>query len=146
MGSRDGLTTPFAATRAGRLCALLALAKVALLVPILERYGWDRDELYFLAAGRHLAFGYVDFPPLVAVAARAVDATVGPSLITLRLLSSLLANASSAVPAPASAMPRYWCGRSRSRRSTIPTTALSVENCPATTAATLTGPREAAYE
>jgi 4-amino-4-deoxy-L-arabinose transferase-like glycosyltransferase len=91
MGSRDALTAPFAATRAGRLCGLLAFAKLALLVPILERYGWDRDELYFLAAGRHLAFGYVDFPPLVAVAARAVDATAGPSLITLRLLSSLLA-------------------------------------------------------
>jgi hypothetical protein len=91
MGSRDDLTVPFATTRAGRLCALLAFAKLALLVPVLRRYGWDRDELYFLAAGRHLAFGYVDFPPLVAVAARAVDATVGPSLITLRLLSSLLA-------------------------------------------------------
>jgi 4-amino-4-deoxy-L-arabinose transferase-like glycosyltransferase len=91
MGSRDGLTAPFAATRGGRLCALLAFAKLALLVPILERYGWNRDELYFLAAGRHLALGYVDFPPLVAVAVRAVDGTIGPSLITLRLLSSLLA-------------------------------------------------------
>ena len=55
-------------------------------------------------------------------------------------------SASSVVPAPASAMPMYWCGLSRSRRKTIPATALSVENCPATTAATLTGPRAAAYE
>ena len=61
-------------------------------------------------------------------------------------LGRYCASASSAVPAPASAMPTYWCGRSRSRSSTIPTTALSVENCPATTAATLTGPREAAQE
>jgi 4-amino-4-deoxy-L-arabinose transferase-like glycosyltransferase len=83
----------FVTTRAGRLCILLALAKVALLLPILRRYGWDRDELYFLAAGRHLAFGYVDFPPLTAVAARLVDGTVGPSLITLRLVCSLLAAA-----------------------------------------------------
>jgi hypothetical protein len=82
---------PFLTTRAGRLCVLLALAKLALLVPILGRYGWDRDELYFLAAGRHLAFGYVDFPPLVAVAARLVDGTAGASLISLRLLCSLLA-------------------------------------------------------
>jgi 4-amino-4-deoxy-L-arabinose transferase-like glycosyltransferase len=86
-----GEAVPYPLTRAGRLCVLLALAKLALLVPILGRYGWDRDELYFLAAGRHLAFGYVDFPPLTAVAARLVDGTIGPSLVSLRLLSSLLA-------------------------------------------------------
>ena len=85
-----GAPVPYPFTWAGRLCVLLALAKVALLVPILGRYGWDRDELYFLAAGRHLAFGYVDFPPLTAVAARLVDGTIGPSLISLRLLCSLL--------------------------------------------------------
>ena len=86
-----GASLPYPLTRAGRLCVLLALAKLALLVPILGRYGWDRDELYFLAAGRHLAFGYVDFPPLTAVAARLVDGTIGPSLLSLRLLCSLLA-------------------------------------------------------
>ena len=87
-----GAPVPYPFTWAGRLCVLLALAKVALLVPILGRYGWDRDELYFLAAGRHLAFGYVDFPPLTAVAARLVDGTIGPSLISLRLLCSLLSS------------------------------------------------------
>ena len=86
-----GAPVPYPLTRAGRLCVLLALAKLALLLPILGRYGWHRDELYFLAAGRHLAFGYVDFPPLTAGAARLVDATIGTSLISLRLLSSLLA-------------------------------------------------------
>jgi 4-amino-4-deoxy-L-arabinose transferase-like glycosyltransferase len=86
-----GAHAPYPLTRAGRLCLLLALAKLVLLLPILTRYGWDRDELYFLAAGRHLAFGYVDFPPLVAAGARLVDSTVGPSLFALRLLCSLLA-------------------------------------------------------
>jgi 4-amino-4-deoxy-L-arabinose transferase-like glycosyltransferase len=86
-----GAAAPFLTTRAGRLCTLLALVKLALLVPILGRYGWDRDELYFLAAGRHLAFGYVDFPPLTAIAARLVDGTIGPSFVSLRLLCSLLA-------------------------------------------------------
>ena len=86
-----GAPVPYPFTWAGRLCVLLALAKLALLVPILGRYGWHRDELYFLAAGRHLALGYVDFPLLTAVAARLVDATIGPSLVSLRLLSSLLA-------------------------------------------------------
>lgn len=76
-------------TRAGRLCALLGLAKLVLLLPILTRYGWHGDELYYLAAGRHLALGYVDFPPLVAVAGRLVDAIAGPSLFGVRLLGSL---------------------------------------------------------
>ena len=86
-----GAAVPYPVTRSGRLCVLLALAKLALLVPILGRYGWHRDELYFLAAGRHLALGYVDFPPLTALAARLVDSTIGPSLISLRLLCCLMA-------------------------------------------------------
>ena len=44
----------------------IALAKVAATAPFMGRYGWDRDELYFLAAARHPAFGYVDFPPVTA--------------------------------------------------------------------------------
>jgi hypothetical protein len=58
---------------------------VALTVPFLGRYGWDRDELYFLSASRHLALGYVDFPPLVAVLAFAVRHVAGDSLDALRI-------------------------------------------------------------
>ena len=76
-------------TRAGRLCALLAFAKLVLLLPILTRYGWHGDELYSLAAGQHLALGYVDFPPLVAVVSRLVDVVAGPSLFGMRLAGSL---------------------------------------------------------
>ncbi len=67
------------------------LAGVALLVaiaaPFMSRYGWDRDELYFLAAAHHLALGYVDFPPLIAVVGWLVDNTAPHSLVALRMVS-----------------------------------------------------------
>jgi 4-amino-4-deoxy-L-arabinose transferase-like glycosyltransferase len=88
-GSAPAARVPFLQTRAGRLCALLALAKLVVLLPLLTRYGWHGDELYYFAAGQHLALGYVDFPPLVAVAGRLVDAVAGPSLFGVRLLGSL---------------------------------------------------------
>ena len=34
-----------------------------------SNYGYFRDELYYVAAGRHPAFGYVDFPPFAALVA-----------------------------------------------------------------------------
>jgi hypothetical protein len=60
---------------------------VALTVPFLGRYGWDRDELYFLTASRHLALGYVDFPPLIALLGFVTRHVAGNSLIALRLVS-----------------------------------------------------------
>jgi 4-amino-4-deoxy-L-arabinose transferase-like glycosyltransferase len=62
------------------------LVKLALAVPFLGRYGWQRDELYFLQASRHVALGYVDFPPATALLARAVTVVAGPSLVGLRLV------------------------------------------------------------
>ena len=47
---------------------------VAATVPFLGRYGWDRDELYFMSASHHLALGYVDFPPVTAWVAWLVGA------------------------------------------------------------------------
>jgi hypothetical protein len=71
---------------------LMAVLKVALHVPILHRYGYHHDELYFLACGRHLAFGYVDHPPLVPWLALLSDTLFGPWLPGLRL-SAMLAGA-----------------------------------------------------
>src|SRR5260221_196005 len=53
------------------------------------RYGYFRDELYYLAASDHLAFGYVDFAPLIAWLAHASRAVSGDSLHAIRLLPAL---------------------------------------------------------
>ncbi len=52
--------------------------------------GFHTDELYYLDSGRHPAFGYVDFPPVVPLLARLETRLLGVSPWTLRLLPSLL--------------------------------------------------------
>jgi hypothetical protein len=70
---------------------VLALGTVALHLLCASRYGYFRDELYFIACGQHLAWGYVDQPPLIAVAARLATVLFGESLTGLRLLPALAA-------------------------------------------------------
>ena len=85
-GSAAG--TPPAARR-----PLLAVAGAvaALLVVTSARYGYHRDELYFLVAGRHPDWGYPDQPPLAPVLSRMMDGLVPGSLVALRLPSALAA-------------------------------------------------------
>ncbi|MBX3234283.1 MAG: glycosyltransferase family 39 protein [Labilithrix sp.] len=64
---------------------------MALHLAFATRYGWFRDELYYVACGRRLALGYVDHPPLVALVARAGMALGGGSLVGLRLFAALAA-------------------------------------------------------
>jgi len=68
-----------------------ALAALAVLAQMLTngRYGYFRDELYYLAASDHLAFGYVDFAPLIAWLARASRVVFGDSLHAIRLLPAV---------------------------------------------------------
>lgn len=54
-------------------------------------YGVFRDELYYIACGRHLDWGYVDHPPVVALVAALSERLFGPSWIALRWISALAA-------------------------------------------------------
>jgi hypothetical protein len=52
-------------------------------------YGYFRDEFYYIACGRHLAWGYVDHGPMVAVQARIATTLFGRSLLGIRMFSIL---------------------------------------------------------
>jgi len=54
-------------------------------------YGVFRDELYYFACARHLDWGYVDHPPMIAVLAAFVRVVFGESYLAARLLSALAA-------------------------------------------------------
>jgi Dolichyl-phosphate-mannose-protein mannosyltransferase len=72
-----------------------AFAASALLLHFLtaNRYGYFRDELYYAACGQHLAWGYVDHAPLIAVICWFARRLLGDSLYTLRFLPAVSAAA-----------------------------------------------------
>ena len=79
--------TRAAAPRVG--LALIAALAVAVELAVSARYGYHRDELYFLAAGQHLSFGYVDQPALTPLLARLSSLATGGTLTGLRVLPAL---------------------------------------------------------
>jgi 4-amino-4-deoxy-L-arabinose transferase-like glycosyltransferase len=64
-----------------------------LLIVFAGGYGYHRDELYFLAAGDHLAWGYADQGPLTPLIAHVMDAIAPGALTVLRFPSALMAGA-----------------------------------------------------
>ncbi len=74
----------------GLIAAVAAAAALVLHGSTSGRYGYFRDELYFIACAKHLAWGYVDQPPLVAVAAW-LSGPAGYGLFALRALPVLAA-------------------------------------------------------
>lgn len=75
------------------LLLLFGVGTFALHFTTAGQYGYQRDELYFLACAKHLAWGYVDQPPMIAVIAKAAVLLFGQSLPALRLFPALAAAA-----------------------------------------------------
>ncbi|MDA8047368.1 MAG: glycosyltransferase family 39 protein [Actinomycetota bacterium] len=67
----------------------VAAAFVALELAMSARYGFHRDELYFLACSRHMAWGYVDQPPFVPGVAWLATHVFGTSATALRVFPAL---------------------------------------------------------
>jgi 4-amino-4-deoxy-L-arabinose transferase-like glycosyltransferase len=74
---------------------VLAALKLAmhLTVNFITPYEFHRDELLYLAMGRHLRLWAMDFPPGIALLARATGAIAGDSLFGLRLVPALAGTA-----------------------------------------------------
>ena len=75
----------------GLSAPLLVLPAAKLLIHLLtaQGYGYFRDELYYLACADHLAFGYVDQPPLSIFLLWLVRSLFGDSVFALRLLPAV---------------------------------------------------------
>jgi 4-amino-4-deoxy-L-arabinose transferase-like glycosyltransferase len=85
------LTSSAALQPIDRRIYLIAGATFALLMAFSSRYGFDRDELYFLDCARHLSLSFVDQPILTPLVARLSLDLFGVSLTGLRLWPSLAA-------------------------------------------------------
>lgn len=67
----------------------IAIANLVLHWLFNNRYGYFRDEFDYLACGEHLAWGYVDHPPLVPFLAKFSRMLIGSSLRSVRFVPAL---------------------------------------------------------
>ncbi len=71
------------------LIAVVALAQLILHIAFHGRYGYFRDELYYIACTDRLAWGYVDHPPLSIFLLALARQVLGDSLHAIRLPAAL---------------------------------------------------------
>ena len=70
--------------------AVIAAVKVGFQLVTAGLYGPHRDEFYYLDGGYHLAWGYVDHPPLVPVLYRLSAAVFGHTVPALHVLPAFI--------------------------------------------------------
>src|SRR6516162_3204012 len=68
----------------------IAAGTVAAHVATGARYGYDRDELMLLEDARHLAWGYVAYPPMTAFFGRVALELFGASLVGFRFFAAVV--------------------------------------------------------
>ncbi len=91
---------------------LIAAAKFALHMIFNGGYDFFRDELYYIACGEHLDWGFVDMPPLVPLIAKCSRALFGDSLRAIRFVPAM---ASSIIVIQGAAIARLMGGGSFAR-------------------------------
>lgn len=71
--------------------AIAVLVLMKLLLPFLLNgdWGFHRDEFLYLAMGDHLAWGYLEVPPVIAVLGAVADALFGSHVALIRLFPAL---------------------------------------------------------
>jgi 4-amino-4-deoxy-L-arabinose transferase-like glycosyltransferase len=67
----------------------IALAKFLFHIYFNNRYGYFRDEFNYIACGNHLAWGYVDQPPLIPFLIHICRVVLGDSLRSIRFVPAL---------------------------------------------------------
>lgn len=82
-------TIPKRLKTAGVVVLLLAGIKLLLHLLTTANYGLFVDELYFLACGQHLAWGYVDMPPLTAALAWLARLVFADSVAGIHVIPAL---------------------------------------------------------
>jgi 4-amino-4-deoxy-L-arabinose transferase-like glycosyltransferase len=74
------------------LAWLIGAIFVAVELAVSGRYGFQQDELYFLVAAHHLAFGYVDQPPLAPLLTR-ITGVLGVNPTAIRIVPAFCGGA-----------------------------------------------------
>ncbi|GAA1975617.1 glycosyltransferase family 39 protein [Amycolatopsis minnesotensis] len=97
---RDVLATTASGAKATSHRALSALPAlpvlatagtvVTLALALSWRHGYYLDELYFRVAGKHLAWGYLDQPPLIPFLAKAQIALFGDTVAAIRVVPAII--------------------------------------------------------
>ncbi len=86
----------------------IALAKMLFHIYVNNRYGYFRDEFDYISCGDHLAWGYVDQPPLIPFLIHINRAILGDSLRSIRFIPAL---ASSLLVLQTAVLAREFGGR-----------------------------------